>query len=675
MAKRRFGTNAVSGLNLSTAAHLIADHELVSSVGGWTDQDGAWRTAKNHVTIHSGSAISAMAVGRMGGQDHTVYIDGNSVYDTGSLIGTVTMGSDPRVVYVGGKFLILGAADGKNRIYSGLHLRDHGPWISDMTGTHGYAGIQVTSAPATYAISNITKATNAKVYLSPSGLSVGMPVYISGVVGMTEINDTRAFTVVSIDPAGSPAWITIDCDSSGFTAYSSGGTLYRQVCGIEGTYKFMATTTITLQNGSVLESAPMPLGRISSQSGFVYRGDDGEDIALTPLQNVVFSLPILSWILSSVNLYNITGTIGTDFYPGLRLYRTKVDGSDYYLEKEWKHGDSDFTYNTGVGYAYYSATYFVYKADADLGALYTAGPYDHGSAPQSSLAAQVGQRVFVNDVDNPTRVYVSGLDGPEYFSPVDWLVIPDDVTVLERVRDRLVVGTAARWYLVDMISGFPQVQEIDSSTGTIYPDAISVNDQGLFFVKPEGIFHLDLVKTSKISRRAISDTDLAAGQAAIVTADHAIFICDPQEAGQTAVANINDGGWTWHTARETLQHLALGKDSSGNLLGALPTKIEMLFIGTDYAGSLQGKVFSDGQTWQPIRLLLDIETTGAVDIAYNVQTNRGAAFSPAVSATLESTKRRIVDFPMSRKPAETFQLILAVTGNATLYGYAIEVES
>lgn len=676
---RRFGTNAVSGLNVSTAPHLIADHELVASTG-WTRKDGAWSTAQDHVTVHTGSAISAMAVGRMGGQDHTVYVDGNGIYDTGSLVGTVTMGSEPRVVPIDRKFLILGASDGHNKVYDGDHLRDQGPWVSDMTGTKGSGGIQITGSPATYTVDaaggGITKAANAKIFLtSVASLAVGMPIYLTGVLGMTEINN-KVFIIQSIDTDGTPNWITINCDSSSFTAYTSGGTLYRQVCGLDGNYGFMATTIVELTDGTIIESAPMMLGRDIGQTGFSYTGDEAEIIALTPLKNVVFTVHILSWILSSVNQYNITGTIGTDYKPGVRLYRTKVDGTgDFYLEKQWKHGDTGLTYTTGAGYAYYTISHFIYLADNDLGALYTAGPFDHGAPPQSSLAAQVGQRVFLNDVDNPERVYVSGLDGSDYYAPTDWLLIPANVTALNRVRDRLVVGSAMRWYLIDMISGFPQVQELDTSVGVIYPDSISVNDQGLFFIRPNGAYHLDLSKTTKISRKAAVDGDLDEGQASIVTADVGVFVCDPQGASASLVANIRDGGWIWHQSRGVLQHTHFGRNSQGQILGALPTKIESLFLGSDYYGSMVGKVFSDGETWRTIRLLLDVECTGGASISYNVNTNYGAVFAGVATYTVSaSAGRRIVEVPLARTVGETFQLTMSVTGNLTLYGYAIEVE-
>ena len=680
MATKRFGTNAITGLNVGSAGHLIADHELQASVGGRTVVDGAWSTGRDHVTVHEGTAISAMACGRMGGQDHTVYVDGNNVLDTGSVVGTTTMGASPAVVPVDGKFLILGAADGKNKIYDGNHLRDHGPWPSDLRGTTGNGGITITAAAATYTVDagagGITKASNAKIYLtSVASLTVGMPIYLDGVLGMTEING-RVYEIQTIDTDGTPNWITINCDSTGFTTYTSAGTLHRQACGLTGDFRFAMTTTVELSDGSIIESKLLPVGRHVAQAGFTYTGSEPEAITLSPLNNVVFTLSILSWILSSTNQYNITGTIGTDYKPGIRIYRTKVDGTtDFYLEHEFQHGDTGLTYTTGSGYAYYSAAPFIYKPDDQLGALYAADATDHGSPPTSSLAAQVGQRIFINDVDNPRNIHVSGLDGGDYFDAADFIRMPDEVTSLNRVRDRLVASTAMRWYLIDMISGFPQIQEIDCSIGTRDANAIAVNDQGLFFMKTDGIYHLDLAKVTKISRRAISDADLDSGQAALVTADYGIFIGNPLGAGATVVAYIRDGGWVWHHARETLTHTHLGRNSYGQLLGALPTKIEMLFIGSDYYGTFTGKKFSDGDTWRTTKLIVDIECIGAATLTYQITTNRGGTLVAPQTYTLESTTRRIVELPVTRKVGETFEVNMAIDGNATVYGYAIEVET
>ncbi len=680
MATKRFGTNAITGLNIGSAGHLIADHELQASVGGRTVVDGAWSTGRDHVTVHEGTAISAMACGRMGGQDHTVYVDGNNVLDTGSVVGTTTMGASPAVVPVDGKFLILGAADGRNKIYDGNHFRDHGPWNPSLLANSGF---QKMATADTYTVdysggaNKITNATEAQVFITVSiaGLAVGDPVIITGVTGMTEIND-RQFTITAIDTDGSPNWIKINCDSTEFGTATSGGTLYHNSFGSSGDYRFAVAGIVELSDGTVLEGRLIPLGDTSAVTGTGYSGSEPQVYALTLLDRCRIIIAA-TWSASGVYQYNISGTIGTDYKPGFRLYRTAADGTtDFYLEKEWLHGDADLTYSVGgIGSSYSTDYYYTHTPDNELGALYAADATDHGSPPTSSLAAQVGQRIFVNDVDNPRNIHVSGLDGGDYFDAADFIRMPDEVTSLNRVRDRLVASTAMRWYLIDMISGFPQIQEIDCSIGTRDANAIAVNDQGLFFMKSDGIYHLDLAKVTKISRRAIADADLDDGQAAIVTADYAIFIGDPAGAGATAIAYIRDGGWVWHHARETLTHTHLGRNSYGQLLGALPTKIEMLFIGSDYYGTFTGKKFGDGDTWTTTKLLVDAECVGAATFTYQITTNRGGTLATPQTYTMESTTRRIIELPVTRKVGETFELNMTVDGNVTVYGYAIQVET
>lgn len=87
-------------------------------------------------------------------------------------------------------------------------------------------GEQVLDTAVSLSISNITQANPAVVSASPAhGMSDGQSVYITGVVGMTELNG-RTFNITSLgsntfslqDSAGN------DIDTTGYTAYSSGGT-------------------------------------------------------------------------------------------------------------------------------------------------------------------------------------------------------------------------------------------------------------------------------------------------------------------------------------------------------------------------------------------------------------------------------------------------------------------
>jgi len=664
----------VTGLNVGAAPHLIADHELAVDQGGWTDQDGTWRTAKGHLTVHAGSAISCMAVGRMKGQDHYVYMDGNTLKDLGSTVGTITMGSDPRIIPMDDKFLILGASDGRNRIYDGDHVRDHGPWNGDLRGTMGAGGMQTTGTPATYTVDagagGITQAAEAKVFLTGVGsLVVGQPVMLTGVVGMTEING-NVYTIQSIDVPGK--WIEIDCNSTGFTAYSSAGTMYRQVCGLDGDYRYALTTTVELADGAILESNLIPVGRDSVQSGFVYNGTESETFTLTPTMAALFKLNIMSWILSSVAQYNITGTIGTDFKPGIRLYRTKEGGTtDFYLEHELQHGDTGLTYTTGAGYAYYSANIYSYKRDVDLGAVYTADIGDHAPPPTSSLAAQVGQRLFVNNADYPKRVYISHLDGTDYFNELGWFPLPDHITAMRRVRDRLVCSSAKRIWVVDMISGFPVVSEVDTSHGTVYPDAMFTSEHGLFFVKDGGIYFYDLNEVVKVSRKGILDAALSSGVAAAVSGEVAVFTTDDQ--GGTAMANVRDGAMVWHGDSLAYTHLAV--NSTGSVIGCEPTKVDQLFASSTRAGSFTGKMFGDGLTYDLIKLYIDATIASGSSFTYQVTTNEGACFSGYQTATSDTSNRQIFKLALPRKACELWQLQVQANVDLQVHGYWFEVEA
>lgn len=87
-------------------------------------------------------------------------------------------------------------------------------------------GVQQTEAAKT--ITNITAADPAVVTTSAShGYSNGEEVYISGVVGMTEVNN-RNFKVANVTGTTFELQTmdSVDLDASGYTAYSSGGSSY-----------------------------------------------------------------------------------------------------------------------------------------------------------------------------------------------------------------------------------------------------------------------------------------------------------------------------------------------------------------------------------------------------------------------------------------------------------------
>lgn len=77
-----------------------------------------------------------------------------------------------------------------------------------------------TAALAGKTITAITKANGAVVTSSTHGLAVGTVVVITGVVGMTELND-RAFVITAQD---TNTFTLGGVDSTNYTTYASGGT-------------------------------------------------------------------------------------------------------------------------------------------------------------------------------------------------------------------------------------------------------------------------------------------------------------------------------------------------------------------------------------------------------------------------------------------------------------------
>lgn len=94
--------------------------------------------------------------------------------------------------------------------------------VIDLNGNMWEVSLGVTSIVTTPAISAATQANPVQVTTStPHGRTTGDKVLITGVVGMTQLND-RVFAVTVVDATR----LTLDgVDGTGFTAWSSGGTV------------------------------------------------------------------------------------------------------------------------------------------------------------------------------------------------------------------------------------------------------------------------------------------------------------------------------------------------------------------------------------------------------------------------------------------------------------------
>lgn len=92
-------------------------------------------------------------------------------------------------------------------------------------------GIVQLPADVVGAVTNITQALQAVVTVGSHAFTTGHSVLVSGVAGMTQINGRRA-NVVGIGTTT----ITLGLDTTGFTAYSSGGTVAANPASASGEY-------------------------------------------------------------------------------------------------------------------------------------------------------------------------------------------------------------------------------------------------------------------------------------------------------------------------------------------------------------------------------------------------------------------------------------------------------
>lgn len=85
-------------------------------------------------------------------------------------------------------------------------------------------GVVTLTEDSSAAISGIAQDAQGTVTAIGHGFATGDSIYIDGVVGMTEVNGA-VYTITVVDPDT----FTIGTDTSGFTAYSSGGTAYHYI--------------------------------------------------------------------------------------------------------------------------------------------------------------------------------------------------------------------------------------------------------------------------------------------------------------------------------------------------------------------------------------------------------------------------------------------------------------
>ena len=662
MGKKVFGTNFIGGLNVATAAHRLDPSELTVSAGGWTDEEGVWRVMPGPSTLYTGyTNIKAMAAGRMGGADHVVHLDGTTLYDNAADVGTLATDSDVVIKDFDDKFFILGATDGKNYIYDGNHLREAGPWQPTLNDKATYW--QNTGTATSRSITGITLGATTVIHVAAHGLGVGDALYISGILnGPTELNG-KDYEVSAV----TATTISIDVDTTGLTSWSSGGDVYEGGAALDGVYKFYFTCIVKLSDGTVLEGKPRGVrARLSNHDTF-----DAEAITISPTDYV--QLDISEYFTSSsYGSYQISGTVTTDYDIGFRIYRTKNGGTDFYLQQESYYGDdANIDQNTSGSDVWYDMLFssFDYRflADSELGAVYTPGSTDRGSHPKSSVMAKVGQRLLMNDEDNPTRLYFTSLDGTDYVPELNYVDMADDITAIGSAGAVGVVFSADRMWRVSLLGGIPDVDEIKTPVGTTYGDALALTDLGLLFLRDDGLWATDGASPpTKVARVAF---DTITGPTAVAAYGDTVAVMGSSDL---YLARRRNGGFYWHGP--AISYTALDT-TGGTFYAADANTIYTLFTGARGAGVIESPKFvyyaPDGTPMDmtAYRVVLDVDGDSTPTVLVN-----GNRYSDYEGHDDYDTERRIARLPIGRLLNHAFTVRIELSGGAGLYGYWLECD-
>ena len=657
MANKYFGSTGFSGLNIKAGPHLIGDHELRVSKNGWTDEDGVWSVAKRPEKLYTGSSIVAFEAGRMDGADHLVWLDGSTLYDNGANVGTISdVGSDMIIKAIDDVFLIMGAA--KNYIYDGNHVREQGapqdiPTTTESQGVKTrytsagfFVRVDTTAASPIATIADATQANPCVIETSSSHLmETGTRVVISAVVGMTELNG-NTYRITKVDATHFSLQDPDDgtnINSSGYTAYGSAGDVDIAQSGLVGDYTYYGVHTVTLSDGTVLSGQPTLL-----------TGDDG-NVTTDPIPTLqAQSLTLaatdalryqFSW---SATAFDISGTAGTDYYRGYKIYRTAANGYDVYLLKSGDERDSDCTAGS-IGRTY------DYVPDADLGAVLDYEFTEHINPPQSDVVAFAGQRMFVA---NGKYLHWSMFDGIEYYSSGGSTLMWDTITALGTYRDYCIVFSADRMWAVRIVSGVPDIEEIDTSVGTTYPNAMEQTDAGLAFLRTDGLYMFAGGRPEKISRMAFVDI---LSPKSVAQAGDLLYVSGSEEA----YVMINRGdSWVWH---QSDHYLPMASATSGTLYAASTTGVYQMFNGVRSSGKLKTKDFGGFEMTIATKLELDIDGDTIPTLLVNGNVTSDTDWH--CDQTYDSfPARRVVWMHLPRIISNYVNIELEVTGDCRVYG-------
>lgn len=194
----------------------------------------------------------------------------------------------------------------------------------------------VFRAGANNVITGISQAATAVVTSAGHTLVNGDVIYISGVVGMTEVND-RWFTVANV-AAGT--FELSGVNSTAYTAYSSAGVAYKTYFSSANNYPGCGVfhEQRLVVGGTNLEPQSLLGSKINEYEDFTIGTNDEDAYKYTIATDKVNQI---RWMISGKIL--AVGTVGAEFSVGSTDLKESITPTNIKIVRETTHGSADMT--------------------------------------------------------------------------------------------------------------------------------------------------------------------------------------------------------------------------------------------------------------------------------------------------------------------------------------------
>lgn len=504
---KRFGTRSFGTLDVKKPPHALEDFELQVATNVDRSEAGVIMPAHNDLFQYTVQGVgNGLGVVTCSGVDYALYADDDYVWENGTSIGASGGDVTHRFLSDGYRRYVLNGV--QNKVWDGTHYRKHGPLTGhDLSSTKVAdkgCGIDIDTTDDDMAIVSATAATGY-IVATGHGMVTGDNVYCTAFAGgtWTTLNG-NVYVITRVDADT----FTLDGVTTSGLGTCSGGTIRPKVVGVAGSYRYRASIVLTLTSGQEIET------NLQEVSFETLNGADIEGYPKVYMLTKDMVVKIGAVEVTDAELEAYTSAV-TAAAPSaaLRVYRTKAGGEDF-----WLLGDADLRRT-----AYGIGLYHDQSADTDLTTAYLDGFSDHSTPPTASLGIFHQQRLFLASGAN---LYFSMVGKYDYFPPLNYITVVDQITALGKFGDSVVIFTPAGIKLYSPVGELGQLTDVQSSVGTTYPDSICHTGFGTLFCRKDGLWLFDGVSTTRISEPIDSLWKAASGTwRGAYVAGHGYFTC------------------------------------------------------------------------------------------------------------------------------------------------------